>query len=388
MSDRAASSAFDAWVDAFRWTAAASVLITHVDIRMLTPVRTAAETTWPRLMYAFVAGFDHQAVMVFFVLSGYLVGGAAVREHWRTGTIDYAAYLGRRAIRLGIVVWPGLALSALCMALAVRLGAVQTGVLPLDVAETFGPPVLLCNMAYLQTALCPQYAANGALWSLFNEAWYYVLFPPLYLGLIGGDRRGVRRLKFAGAASVLCLLSALQFTGAALLPYFGVWLTGVAVAVCRRSLVTPFTALLLLLAVLLSIRLLVRRSFAPDHPLLAIVLDLVFAVTFGTLLLACKCDANLPAPPWPGLHRTLADFSFSLYCTHIPILTLTIICLQAATGAGWQMRADAAGSWLAIAVAITIAVAFAWLFSRVTERHTSRLRAWLLTPQHSKAQQL
>src|SRR4030088_13412 len=64
-----------------------------------------------RLLYA-VTGFGHQAVMIFFVLSGYFIGMSvldSVAEHrW-----SWRVYLVSRLTRLQLVLFPALILGAI-----------------------------------------------------------------------------------------------------------------------------------------------------------------------------------------------------------------------------------------------------------------------------------
>ena len=119
MRNGAEAGGFSAWLDCFRWLAALSVLVTHVGIRMLAPVGEISASL-PHAAYAFLAGFDHQAVMVFFVLSGFLVGGSVMREVAVTGHVAVGPYLLRRALRLCLVLWPAFALGAACTAAALE----------------------------------------------------------------------------------------------------------------------------------------------------------------------------------------------------------------------------------------------------------------------------
>ncbi len=375
MADEGSKRSFSAWVDLFRWLAALCVLLTHTGIRMLPPVQQMPHRSWLHIAYAFAAGFDHQAVMVFFVLSGLLVGGAVTREVAATGTLAFGRYLLKRAVRLGIVLWPALAVAAVADSLAISGGAVAMGILPPDITSSLSLPVLACNMVLLQTAACVQFGGVGALWSLFNEGWYYLIFPAVALALLAPWPRTQRLALGAVAAAALAGLTAVQFTGSPIGPYMLVWSVGAAVATMSRPLTArPSRAALLFAMLLLAIRLLVRRSFATDHPIASAELDLLLALAFGNLLLTLRFCSNLPAPPWPALQRALAGFSFSLYCTHIPILVLCITGLMRWAGLGWQMHELGWRPWLAITASLTACIGFAYAFSRLTEVHTDAVR--------------
>ena len=381
MRSEVGSSGFSAWVDLFRWLAAASVLVTHTGIRMLAPVAEMPAFSPPHVAYAFLAGFDHQAVMVFFVLSGLLVGGSVVREVAATGQVAFGSYLARRLVRLCLVLWPALVLAACCTAAALALGASERGILPADAASSLSLPVMLCNAAFLQTAACPQFAANGALWSLFNEFWYYLLFPPLALALLSRLAWPGRVALGCGALAVLSGLTAAQFTGSPIGPYMLVWGAGVAAAALPRAVTRrSWVAAAMFVAASLAVRLFVRRAFAGLHPVLAAELDLALALLFANLLLSLRCHPGLRPPAWPRLHALLAGFSFSLYCTHGPVLVLYITVLVRLTGSGWQMSGTGVAPWLGVAGGLALCVATGWAFARVTEAHTAAVRAWLVRP--------
>ena len=381
MRSEVGSSGFSAWVDLFRWLAAASVLLTHTGIRMLAPVADMPAVSLPHVAYAFLAGFDHQAVMVFFVLSGLLVGGSVVREVTATGQVALGSYLIRRLVRLCLVLWPALALAAACTAAALSLGAVQQGILPAETPSSLRIAVMLCNAAFLQSTACPQFAANGALWSLFNEFSYYLLFPPLALALLSRMPWPVRVALAGSTLAVLSGLTAVQFTGSPVGPYMLVWGAGVVAAALPRPVVRrSWVAAAVFVAASLAVRLAVRRSFAGLHPVISAELDFALALLFANCLLSLRCHQGLAPPAWPRLHAALAGFSFSLYCTHIPVLVLYVTMLVTLTGSGWQMSGTGLTPWLGVGGGLALCVAVAWAFSRVTEAHTPTVRAWLTWP--------
>src|ERR1700737_3858598 len=93
--------AFSRWLDLFRWVAALSVVFAHCENRFLIRISELASTqrTLPFYVFTFAAGFAHQAVMVFFVLSGYLVGGGLWRQAEKERAINLPKYLVRRVSR-------------------------------------------------------------------------------------------------------------------------------------------------------------------------------------------------------------------------------------------------------------------------------------------------
>ena len=170
------------------------------------------------------------------------------------------------------------------------------------------------------------------------------------------------------ALAALAGLTAVQSPARRSGPYMLVWLAGASVAALDRApLPRPRLGSGAVLGALLAVRLMVRRSFATGHPLLSAELDLLLGMLFALLLASLRHTPALRPPPWPALHRWLAGFSFSLYCTHIPVLSVTITAL-----AGLHVS-----PWLGIGLAWLACLIVAWAFSQMTEAHTGTVRRWL-----------
>lgn len=165
------------WLDAIRAACAIAVCAGH--LRAATLVDHASLDTPSALSKLFYlsTGLGHQAVIVFFVLSGFFVGGAALR---RADAFDPTRYAIARLTRLWIVLIPALAATALIdLVIATRAPDVLAGAYastwnsgPMPATPYAGDAItFLANVFFLQTVVAPVYGTNAPLWSLANEFW-------------------------------------------------------------------------------------------------------------------------------------------------------------------------------------------------------------------------
>ena len=107
--------------------------------------------------------------MMFFALSGYLVGGSALRalgkRRWSWGN-----YLLNRATRLYVALIPALILTAILDHLARTHGGMNMGYAPQSMKDFWG------SVFFLQGISTQPYGSDGPLWSLSYEFWFYILF--------------------------------------------------------------------------------------------------------------------------------------------------------------------------------------------------------------------
>lgn len=357
--------AFSGWLDAFRWVAAAVVVISHAGGVLMLPLTyvPAAERPWLQYGYSFVAGFAHYAVMIFFVMSGYLVGGSWIRDIGK-GRADIAVYLSKRLTRLGVVFYPVLLLTVPLMLLgqAIFPGA-GTGIYPTRAIASGDGLTLACNMAFLQDVFCKVAGGNDALWSLTHEFWYYVAFPLLFFGW------GGRVL----AVAILALLTWFQTDNAPIFLYFLIWLIGVGVALCPYRRINPWAATAALAAVLVAARVLLHDAAG----LPAFAMDMLIGSLFGLLLLALKSMSVLRSPPASRFHQQMAGFSYTLYCTHMPALFLFSSISMAAFQVGGRTTPTSALHWLMVLSGIAFSFVVAFYFARLTEAKTDAIRGLL-----------
>src|SRR5262245_43740160 len=103
MKPRLLSKTVSVHLDVIRGVAAVAVLGGHIRGLFFAEYnQLAAHPLWVTVMYG-VTSLGHQAVMVFFVLSGFLVGGSVLKnlDNW-----SWRDYLINRLTRLYVVLLP------------------------------------------------------------------------------------------------------------------------------------------------------------------------------------------------------------------------------------------------------------------------------------------
>ncbi|MCC0001755.1 MAG: acyltransferase [Methylobacteriaceae bacterium] len=373
MSQQSLSPQVSRFIDVARWIAALAVLFTHVEANSL--VRLAEMPAGSRGILAYAAwllyGFAHQAVVVFFVLSGFLVGGGALKAA-RAGRPFLATYLIDRTTRIYVVLLPVLALTALIDAAGRTLFA-DTNVYALpEFANRSGALEFWANVFNLQDTFFRYFGTNSALWTLAHEFWYYVAFALLIMPFASAYSP---RARACGFAAGLAITVSMSWTLSYHLFGFALWGLGVVAARLSKPLVARRAlALALFLAASIGLRLFVRYSLIEIWWIGGIA-DAVIALLFANLLLTLRFD---PKPIWrwceAPAHRALSDFSYSLYALHMPVVVFLCAAAQHFLGFGFRSAPTSAAHWLVFLTILFTAVGVTWGFSRLTEARTDIVR--------------
>lgn len=146
------------WLDTIRFISAFVVVISHTSIVFGTNYEGLAQeyqTTMGAMQYVLLRS-GAEAVMVFFVLSGFLVGGRTV-DKLIEGTFDSKKYVIDRAVRILLPLISALILSYITNTL-------------LDINYSWYD--YIGNLFSLQDILVEP--VNDVLWSLSREVWYFI----------------------------------------------------------------------------------------------------------------------------------------------------------------------------------------------------------------------
>lgn len=361
-------------LDALRGIAAVGVCLNHMrDIFFRDYPQLPHHSPALAILYL-ATGLGRQWVMVFFVLSGYLVGGSVLRAH-ATGRWAWGEYLFNRSTRLYIVLLPALLLGGLWDIAGLHLfgtGGIyggHTGSHAIDFAvrNNLSWSALLGNYAFVQTIFVPTLGSNGPLWSLANEFWYYIAFPALAIAVL---RRSslVERVTHAVLFLAVLVLAGRQIDLLGL-----VWLMGVLLHFLPPIRMEHAVGRRLLLAVSLIA---LPGALAWSRYAHSAVSDYVLGVVVMLLMYVLLHCSRTDPPKWYKYSaQRLSHSSYTLYLAHLPMVVFLAALLEARFG---QVRWLPDARHLAIGAGLFLLVFFyAQLVWFVFEKRTDAVRARL-----------
>lgn len=343
--------AYSIYLDLLRFGAALIVLLSHLSQPYFLGDRIEA-----------FAHSGHMAVIVFFVLSGYVIAWVTdEKEH------DPRRYAESRLARLYSVVLP-----ALLLTLVLDTSGRMLDPALYEVVRTDNVPLVrfFANLFFLNEIwfLDIRPFSNGPFWSIGYEAWYYLLF-----GLWTFTRGATRKWSLA---IVVVLL------GPPILLMLPIWLIGVFVyRLHKRGIgLPPFAALAVVAATLLLVLVAHILHLHDDFPIKipafnyanAFLFDWLLGIVIAANLFAAKSMTEGVAWIRAALTQRLiarsiqllAGMTFTMYLLHYPALLFFKALLGTDATSGME-------SLLLIAALF----AFLVLVSEITERRKS---AWRL----------
>ncbi|MCQ6278883.1 acyltransferase [Bacillus sp. EB600] len=315
------------------------------------------------LFHFYVPLPGYQAVMVFFVLSGYFISGTILKSI-KENKWKWSEYLIKRIIRLWVVLLPCLFLTYLWANLQLNIfGPNQKIANYLDVKTFLG------NLFFLQGILVKTYGLNGPLWSLSYEFWYYILFPCLVLTFVS------RKKKFKLLYAFLFILISL-FVGKRIMIYFLIWLMGAVIPFIKPLKIQPkfLKNVILILTSLVAIFSTQYNSGDWEVKWTNFARDLGVAVSFCFLIyLIISFHNNKSINLKINISKHLAGFSYTLYLAHYPLANFILTWLMTPL---WPFGKTTLALKLVIAVLVIL---YSWCFALLTERQTEKVRKFIFT---------
>lgn len=342
--------AFSTYLDLMRLCAALVVFIAHL---------SSAELTEGKLWQ--LKAYDQLAVMVFFVMSGYVIAYATDRK-----SADATSYFIARFSRIYSVLLPALALTAVCDSLGLSISPALYHESAWEYPEGTQWMHYVLSVFLLQNVWDLQMnpGINGPLWSLTFEWFYYLIFGAAFF-LTGRTR--------AFALFFLALLAGPTIIAMAPIWWMGVliyrmhqypanrqqWTLWLCVASAALLCVLPP----MLHAQLLEIPGIARKNLAADY-----LWALLFSLHLWTLpnllhrmtrFSAWLCRHNM-------LIQSIAIYTFALYLFHRPIIQLM--------GAIW---APDLGGWAYYLLQWGVTIGATWFLGHYCELLKRALSSYL-----------
>lgn len=368
---------FSSVLNASRWIAAMLVMISHVRHIVLADYKDVQNPNLLIKAFYFFTGFGTEAVVVFFVVSGLLVGGLTLEKWRRIEGPQMADYFIHRVSRIFIVAIPAILFGVLVDFIGINnfdnaqiySNSAQYNTVSMNsvIKNQIDLGTILGNIGMLQNIFVSVVGSNGPLWSLAFEWWFYCLWA-FSLGAFFYSGAG----RIFSVVLVIAMISALPFE---LLVSMLLWLLGIVVFFYGRSSLPkphPLVGLTIFLVVISYARLshnqnntLAQESFSVKF-LRDFELGLAYSIALVSLY-------QLERPLWfEWMHVKLASFSYSLYIVHFPMMVLIVACLKDIIGVGF-LQQPCTDAYLYFSTLVIVLYIYAFIFSLATEIHTYKL---------------
>jgi len=349
------------FLDLLRGISAILVFIGHLRGMLFVNFKIASSNVFERVFY-FITGFGHEAVIIFFVLSGFFIVRSIMNSIAR-GDWNFKEYFFNRTIRLGVVVVPALFFTLILDYIGGNLiNNFDFYSKPLVmgnfiVGENSSFSILLGNLFYLQTIIVPTFGSNGPLWSLSNEFWYYILFPVMLFSILNYYSFRIRALL------ILIFFSLLYFLFDNVLMYFIIWLLGGASffvvknnylnMIKRRSVISISSFLLLLII----IRTKLFNQINSD-----LILGLATFVLIPVLI-----EMHMKTKLFISFSKISSKISFSLYVFHFPLVVFLSSFYNGNT------LVFSFGNFMIFVVLFSVILAYCYLCYQLFEKNTKKV---------------
>ena len=347
------------WLDLIRFLAAFAVMACHFRNTFFEEFSLLPQDQQNPIVFVFYSftRLGHEAVLVFFVLSGLLVGGKSLRRI-ANGNFQIKSFAIDRFVRIMLPL-----VSALLLYIPIALAFD----LPLSAEAWFGS---LFSLQCIFTS-----PAFETLWSLSYEVWFYIL--TFSIGIIMS--RHIKSSSYKYIIGCIVLILAMIVFMRLGNKYLFIWILG-ALALWKSL---PRNKVVLWVAFIASIIMICLLQYSSGSHFIdntslqdgafRDIITLLFGFSFAILVqqLIQTAPSSKFLIKLNNVGTKLAAFSYTLYLTHVPVLRL----LQ---GIGFPksetISVESCLLYVAeLAIGLIVAYAIYWVF----ERNTSKVKNYI-----------
>jgi peptidoglycan/LPS O-acetylase OafA/YrhL len=362
-----------------RWSSAFIVMLSHLRGVMLIgwgSLPSGLHNPFVAGFY-FATSFYHEAVVVFFVLSGFLIAGPNL-DRVRIRSFSPKSYAVDRFTRIYVTALPALLLTLAADAIGRHFlpGAGFYDGSNLLLADRVVGGIkddgwldFVRNLLMLQPVHAPMLGSNKPLWSLSYEVWFYVWFGITAYALQVRTRSTPLLIGLATFGLLLFHWTAIF--------YVAIWCFGALAYQWSRW---PRSITLALIAFALTLALSMSGRAAGDIPNVPLKwTDLPVGLAFAWLVALMKRRSYRIWNSSEKFNQSLSNFSYSLYVIHYPLL-LCFVSLYTTLGDVTEVKRGLLPDGVGLAVYGLVAastVLSAFIFSRIFEARTGAARRWI-----------
>lgn len=303
----------------------------------------------------FFTRLGHEAVIIFFVLSGYLVGGSLLSDYILEKA-NWRKYFVNRVARMWVVLIPALMIGAICDYYTIQLNPHNPG------AEHFIVNAFIGNIFFLQTIIVPTFGTNGPLWSLANEFWYYMIWPLFFIIL------KLNYKTFIKISLIIISLSIISYLIPGIMKLFPIWIAGALIRVLNLNIYFK-NKISLIISYLFGI---IGLSYANIYP--SLLNDYILGLTIVWIILHWQNGIYLFRKMNVKIPQFFSEFSFSLYATHYFLMFLVLEVARHFFNLGKRLPIANFLNWMILIFITLIILSLSWVFYYFTERHTITIR--------------
>ena len=357
-------------LDATRAVAAGMVVICHFRGHYFLPyaeLDSSSRNIINFLLFS-ITRLGRESVIVFFVLSGYLVGGNAL-SHAFLNRFRISDYLVKRFTRMWIVLIPALLLGFLCDTLSIHLKST------LVIDDFYNLKTVVGNVFFLQGIKVPVFGSNAPLWSLAYEFWYYIIWGIGYIAATKFVKNSIVS-KFI----FILLLIGVYFLMPDVILLFPIWMLGVLARITPVYQIVYKKVYLVLSVIFMGAAI----FYSMQHP--GYMADYFVGLSSYLIILRWQAIGAQIAVHEPArtihpnnFQHKLAQFSFSLYAVHFFLMMLCIGILNSYFGFEIRLRHANFQNWMIYCGSIIITYFIAFGFYTLTEKHTDTLRKKIIS---------
>jgi peptidoglycan/LPS O-acetylase OafA/YrhL len=359
-------TAQSAMLNLLRGISAVFVAAGHARLMLIANAGDLDKPSALQKVFYFLTSLGPSSVLVFFVLSGFLVGSSIIKDI-TAGTWSWRSYIIARASRIYVVLLPalviGVATDAIGLSYLSDASIYATprygGMLPDSILNNIQWTIILGNLLCLQEIFVEAAGSNIPLWSLTNEVWYYLIFPCFAVCLQSSLQTWKR------VAYFLLGIIALAFLPIEISKLFAVWLMGVSIALLPRIRLPRFSASAVSAASMLFL-------MAQSAKLLGWFGDWFATGAMAAAFIYCWLSSPMGEfrPALVRVASAISAISYTFYLVHMPfIVFLTALVMRS----GPKYLPDVNGVALVCAFVVAC-LAYASVIWYLFERNTPYVR--------------